>query len=71
MVFRGGQVKFEGEESWVVDGSKLPKKFVRGLYLNAIDLQGAPFYYEALDNLIELRRLRHLSLRGCPYVDDW
>ncbi|KAG9331768.1 hypothetical protein JZ751_017236 [Albula glossodonta] len=39
--------------------------------IEEVDMSGTQMNYVGLDNLVNQRVLRSLSVRGCPEVDDW
>lgn len=75
VVFRGGAVRFYNEKEWVrrkEDGNYvLPKKFLPGLYVEAIDCKGFDLRKPGLENILDLTKLNWLSLHGNQYMDDW
>lgn len=53
---RGVAVKFKGADKWIEPVKKndpiiIPRSYVRGLHLEAIDARGSKIMYESLDNL--------------------
>lgn len=75
IVYRGGLVKFFGEEIWVKRNDlgeyNLPKHYQDNMFLQAIDCTDMELYYEGLVNLRDLRQVEWLSLNGCEKLDDW
>jgi len=77
VVYRGGRVKFAGTDKWiskpedVVICEDLPKKYVEGMFLEAIDASETNILYEGLVNFVNLSQLTWLSFSKCPHVDDW
>ncbi|KAF4521811.1 hypothetical protein B566_EDAN012468 [Ephemera danica] len=75
IVHRGGAVRFEGSPHWLRRDGKgeynLPKKFVKNLFVDAIDASHVDIQYEGFANLVSLKKLRVLRLKGCRFVDDW
>lgn len=75
LVYRGGSVKFYGEDVWVKADAyqeyTLPTEFQDDMFLQAIDCTDMDLYYEGLVNLRNLRQVEWLSLNGCLKLDDW
>lgn len=76
IVYRGGSVKFCGQNEWVTHGKNdyddnLPKKYDPSFYVEALDLTGTQIIYEGLVNMFNLTKLKWLSFKNCPYFDDW
>lgn len=75
VVYRGGAVRFYNEKDWVrkkEDGTNtLPQMFVSGLFVEAMDCRGINIRPIGLENILDLSKLRWLSLAGNPLVDDW
>lgn len=75
IVHRGGAVRFEGSPHWLKQDEKgeynLPKHFVKNLFVDAIDVSHVDIQYEGFANLVSLKKLRVLRLKGCRFVDDW
>ncbi|CAH0547806.1 unnamed protein product [Brassicogethes aeneus] len=72
LVFRGGAVKFHGQDKWIKGDSEiLPNKYDSTLILQGIDCSDMPIHYEGLVNLRALKNVEWLSLRYCDNVDDW
>lgn len=71
----GGSVKFYGNDKWYSNkkDSKftLPTSFVDGVSLEAVDFQDTEIMYEGLVNIATARKVKWMSFRNCPYVDDW
>lgn len=78
VVYRRGAVKFY-DKDWIrwtteakyseVEG--LPFSHIDGYTVEAIDLTNVDLYYEGLENLKLLNRLKHLNLAGNYLVNDW
>ncbi|KRZ16986.1 Protein disulfide-isomerase [Trichinella pseudospiralis] len=71
IVHRGGAVKFFNDSRWhrvnskgeyVLPGRKLPE---------GIDASNMALMFEGLSNLVNLEKIRFLSLKNCEYVNDW
>lgn len=75
LVFRQGRVKFCGQRDWTTldkEGNmNIPDKFVPDLFLEAIDCEGMKLYYEGLENVRRLKKLRYISFKGNQMFDDW
>ncbi|XP_044766584.1 distal membrane-arm assembly complex protein 2 [Coccinella septempunctata] len=75
VVFRGGAVKFHGDDKWIkADEYKnynLPEYYVRNKYIEAIDCSDTDIYYEGLQNFRDVKHLKWLSLNDCQDIDDW
>ncbi|CAD5121209.1 DgyrCDS9744 [Dimorphilus gyrociliatus] len=77
LIMRNVAVKFKGADKWIEPIKKknepvvIPRSYVRGLHLEAIDASNSKLMFESLDNLEGLEHLRYLNLSGCSYVDDW
>lgn len=75
IVHRGGSVKFVNHPEWIKKDEKgeygLPNKYVPNLYLEAIDASNTELRYVGLQNFVNLKLLKWLSLSNCPYIDDW
>ncbi|KRZ92900.1 Protein disulfide-isomerase, partial [Trichinella sp. T8] len=71
IVHRGGAVKFFNDSRWhrvnnkgeyILPGRKLPE---------GIDASNTALMFEGLSNLVNLEKIRFLSLKNCEYVNDW
>lgn len=79
LVFRGGAVRFVGQNEWIKDDDskqeeyddKLPNKFEPLLYVEALDFSKCPIVYEGLVNIKGLLKLKWLNFQGAPHFDDW
>lgn len=75
IIFRGGKVKFHGNDKWIIHDEKLeynlPNKYVPSFVVQAIDCSNVNLFYEGLENFSGLRKLEWLSLKGSKYIDDW
>lgn len=75
IVFRGGAVKFFGENRWIkaddFGNYSLPEFYDGNKFLEAIDCSKMEIYYEGLSNLRDLSRLQWLSFQDCETIDDW
>lgn len=75
LVYRGGRVKFHGDENWTVlddtTETKLPNKFIPHYRVKAIDCSKVNIFYEGLENFRDLEKLQWLCLKGCKNIDDW
>lgn len=76
IVYRGGSVKFCGHNDWVTHGKEeyddnLPRRYDPKFYVEALDLSGTNIIYEGLVNIFNLKNLKWLSFKNCPYFDDW
>lgn len=75
VVYRGGAVKFFGEDRWIKADSfgnySLPDHYDGTKVLEAIDCSKMELYYEGLANMKNLKRLHWLSFQDCETIDDW
>ncbi|KAK9511471.1 hypothetical protein O3M35_000119 [Rhynocoris fuscipes] len=77
IVYRNGRVRFKDNEKWIEkppdeeDCFELPNKFVRNMYLEAIDASNTRIRHEGLVNLRNLKQLKWLSFMNCETADDW
>jgi len=75
LLHRGGAVKFVGDDKWHKrdenDDYFLPGSRVPGMYVEGVDASNTEIMFEGLDNLIDLHKLRFLSLADCKYINDW
>lgn len=75
LVHRGGRVRFCGQQEWIMADKEgnfnLPNKFVSGMFVEAIDCEGINLYYEGLENVRRLKKLRFLSFKRITSFDDW
>ncbi|XP_073981137.1 distal membrane-arm assembly complex protein 2 isoform X1 [Rhodnius prolixus] len=77
VVYRDGKIKFKNSDNWIEkhpdedECPELPNKYVRNLYLEAIDSSNTLIRYEGLENFINLKHLKWLSFKNCIHVDDW
>ncbi|GAB1603914.1 distal membrane-arm assembly complex protein 2-like [Argonauta hians] len=74
LLARGASIKFVDNDMWhraIQKKVLLPRKRIDGLYLEGIDASNTRLLYEGFDNLVNLSRLRYLSLKNCQLIDDW
>ncbi|KRY77426.1 Protein disulfide-isomerase [Trichinella pseudospiralis] len=75
IVHRGGAVKFFNDSRWHRVNSKgeyvLPGRKLPDLYIEGIDASNMALMFEGLSNLVNLEKIRFLSLKNCEYVNDW
>ncbi|XP_050543996.1 distal membrane-arm assembly complex protein 2 [Daktulosphaira vitifoliae] len=78
IVYRGGAVKFVNHKDFIRWENKkeeycinLPEKYDASYRVDAIDASNLSIYYEGLENFKLLYKLKWLSLRNNPVLDDW
>ena len=75
LVFRGGSVKFLGENEWIKKDEdehyELPDRYDKNKIIEAIDFPNFDLTYEGLSNFKQLQALKWLSLKNNPLHDDW
>lgn len=77
IVHRGGRIRFEGEQNWTQkdenENYTLPNKYVHGLFVEHIDCEKMKprIYYEGLENIRRLEKLKTISFKGNKYYGDW
>lgn len=75
IVYRGGAVKFFGEDRWIRKDSfgkySLPVHYDDSKVVEALDCSDMELYYEGFSNLRDLKRLQWLSFQNCETIDDW
>uniref|UniRef100_A0A5S6QI88 Uncharacterized protein n=1 Tax=Trichuris muris TaxID=70415 RepID=A0A5S6QI88_TRIMR len=75
IVHRGGSVKFVGDDRWHCMNKSgvyvLPGRQIPDLWVEGIDASNTALMFEGLGNLVDLGKLRFLSLRGCKFINDF
>jgi hypothetical protein len=77
LIFRGGKVKFVGHREWTVQSKEnpeiipLPINYDPRYEVEAIDCENMTLYYEGLENIRRLRKLKYLSFKNVKLFDDW
>ncbi|KAL7051175.1 hypothetical protein ACKWTF_004368 [Chironomus riparius] len=76
LLFRKGKVKFIGQDWLEMNTEKdlmvpLPNKFNPHYEIEAIKCDNMVLYYEGLENIRRLRKLRYLSFKNVKTFDDW
>ncbi|XP_053670133.1 distal membrane-arm assembly complex protein 2 [Anopheles nili] len=75
VVHRGGSVRFRGDTKWIKknedDEYDLPRRHVPGMVLEEVRCDGLNLFYEGMENIQKLLRLRHLSFENVALFDDW
>lgn len=76
VVFRGGKVKFCGQEEWIqldekTNDSSLPKFYDESFKIKALDCSQMTLTHQGLLNMSNLNHLQSLNLENCPRIDDW
>lgn len=78
VVYRGGAVRFQGQDNFIRWADKkeeycinLPETYDPKYFIEAIDISGLAIYYQGLENLKNLYKLKWLSLRNNPCLDNW
>ncbi|XP_053123073.1 distal membrane-arm assembly complex protein 2 isoform X2 [Hemicordylus capensis] len=70
-----GRVRFQGQDEWYCETKgwkqEHPILEYQDTPLEAVDLSGSIISYEGLENLANLKALKHLDLSRCPSIDDW
>ncbi|XP_023667989.2 distal membrane-arm assembly complex protein 2 [Paramormyrops kingsleyae] len=70
-----GGFRLAGQSDWVRPNAKgkFSLDFINfsDLSIEEVDASGTVINYMGLNNLVSQQKLRCLSLRGCPEVDDW
>lgn len=72
-VYRGAAVKFVGKNSMCTfkERNTLPNSRDPAFLIEALDLTGLEFHYEALEHLKELEHLKCLSFKGSSMFSNW
>lgn len=77
IIYRGGKVKFVGHQEWSVPSEKdpdtifLPKYYDPSYEIEKIDCSNMKLYYEGLENIRRLTKLKNFSLKNVKLFDDW
>lgn len=77
LLFRRGKVMFVGKNEWMEVSEDdehripLPTKFDPSYEVESIKCDGMMLYYEGLENVRRLKKLKYLSLRNVKLFDDW
>ncbi|XP_071447353.1 distal membrane-arm assembly complex protein 2 [Hetaerina americana] len=75
IVHRGGAVRFFGNNQWVRQDENeeydLPQFYDAAYCIEAIDASKMTIHYEGLGNILDLYKIKWLSVEGCPNFDDW
>ncbi|XP_058119422.1 distal membrane-arm assembly complex protein 2 [Anopheles ziemanni] len=75
IVHRGGSVRFRGDTQWIKmdddDQYDLPRHHVPGMVLEEVRCDGMQLFYEGMENIQKLLRLKHLSFENVSLFDDW
>lgn len=78
VVYRGGAIRFRGQENFIRWTNKkeeyyanLPETYEPNYYVEAIDVSGLTLYYQGIENFKNLYKLKWLSLRNNPCLDNW
>lgn len=78
VVYRGGAIRFRGQENFIrwTDKKKeyyanLPETYDPNYFVEAIDVSDLMIYYEGIENFKNLYKLKWLSLRNNPVLDNW
>lgn len=68
-----GSFRFAGQSQWFRPDSTGMFSFMRSPHgqIEEVDLSGTLINHNGLGNLISQNKLKTLSFRGCPEVDDW
>lgn len=72
---RNCRVRFRGNTEWTELTPKgslnIPATYVKGWYVEAIDVAASELVYEGFQNLRNLRFLKHLDVSYCKKLDVW
>lgn len=78
VVFRGGAVRFRGHNEFIRWTNKreeysanLPKSYDPKYFVEAIDVSNIRIYYQGLENFKNLYKIKWLSLKNNPVLDNW
>uniref|UniRef100_A0A182S685 Vacuolar protein sorting-associated protein 26C n=1 Tax=Anopheles maculatus TaxID=74869 RepID=A0A182S685_9DIPT len=75
IVHRGGSVRFRGSTEWIQkdedDEYDLPRHHVPGMVLEEVRCDGMTLFYEGMENIQKLLRLKHLSFENVALFNDW
>uniref|UniRef100_A0A4Y0BQK3 Uncharacterized protein n=1 Tax=Anopheles funestus TaxID=62324 RepID=A0A4Y0BQK3_ANOFN len=75
IVHRGGSVRFRGSTNWIQkdedDEYDLPRHHVPGMVLEEVRCDGMTLFYEGMENIQKLLRLKHLSFENVTLFNDW
>lgn len=78
VIYRGGAIRFRGQEDFIRWTNKkeeyhtnLPETYDPNYFVEAIDVSDLMLYYEGIENFKNLYKLKWLSLRNNPVLDNW
>lgn len=77
LLFRRGKVMFVGQNEWMEVSEEeeekipLPNTFDPTYELESIKCDDMELYYEGLENIRRLKKLKYLSFRNVKLFDDW
>lgn len=78
VVFRGGAVRFRGHNEFIRWTNKakeynenLPNSYDPKYFVDAIDVSNMRLYYQGLENFKHLYKLKWLSFKNNPVLDNW
>lgn len=77
LLFFKGKVKFVGQNEWIevkeddIENLPLPNKFDPSYEIEAIKCDNMTLYYEGLENIRRLKKLKYFSLRNVKLFNDW
>ncbi|XP_050420948.1 distal membrane-arm assembly complex protein 2 [Adelges cooleyi] len=78
IVYRGGAVKFRDHDDFIRWENKkddyfvnLPQTYESNYFVEAVDASDMVIYYEGLENFKNLYKLKWLSFKNNPVLDDW
>lgn len=76
LLYSGGKVKFKGNDEWIDKDTdpktfQLPTQFDPNYVLTEIDASGVLLHYEALENFVNLLKVKKVIFSRSPLFDDW
>lgn len=78
IVYRGGAVRFRGQDNFVQWTNKkeeyfvnLPESYDSNYFVEAIDASNLMLYYQGMENFKNLYKLKWLNLSNNPVLDNW
>lgn len=78
IVYRGGAIRFRGQDNFIQWTDKkeeymsnLPVNYEPNYFVEAIDASNLAFYYEGMENFKNLYKLKWLSFKNNPFLDNW